>query len=102
MLASLFLVCRDPCPGTNDKASRWPKENQDDGPNVLAHHCAHWDFVQVGLKLRHLALEIAETSSGSLVFSNLPYLTLSVAFIQMLKVRRSMQGCEGFVANVIW
>ena len=102
MLASLFLVCCDPCLGTNDEASRWPKEDQDDGPNILAHHCAHWDFVQVSLKLWHLAQEIAEASSGSLVFSNLPYLTLSVAFIQMLKVRRLTQDCETFVANAIW
>lgn len=51
MLAPLFLLGRNPCSGTNDKASGWPKENQNDGPNVLADHCANRDFVQVSLKL---------------------------------------------------
>jgi hypothetical protein len=40
--------------------------------------------------LQHLIIEPADMRSGSLVFSNLPYMTLSVAFIQMLKVCASV------------
>jgi hypothetical protein len=44
----------------------------------------------VALEQDNVALGIADMSSGSLVFSNLPYMTLSVAFIQMLKVCASV------------
>jgi hypothetical protein len=51
--------------------------------------------------------ETTNLSSGSLVFSNLPYMTLSVAFIQMLKVCGSKtkpeirQQREHIVANAM-
>jgi hypothetical protein len=43
--------------------------------------------------------EITNLSSGSLVFSNLPYMTLSVAFIQMLKVCGSKTKPENWGSN---